>query len=572
MANNPIDLMTKVPNLADDNQSGMMTPDINMILRQAAVNPRFSKNLMTPTPAAMENQIQNENKLASGPYGDSDNVSMDSKALLDKYNYLRTQHPEVYRKSLAPYLKDDLATEDNKKNMTEPDDTNNDEDDDTEESDVAPKSAVNKAPAVAPPKQAEPEVSKLAAAQPAIPTVQQDNTNKSSTSPLMARLLDAQHQADLMRMGTSIAQGAELAGKSFQHKDQSALENQINQNLSSQANVPIDKLNQQLAIDKQDPDSQASQNFRQLLAQKYKIDPNKMQGMSIDQIIKVAPMFEKDAAAELKNQFQQLALQSKNDMFQQGLQNKLDLSQNRLDTQRDLANMRNDFNYDKLAAGADSNKAKATQKQASDDEREVAKASKEANGLSASSRSVVGNAEKIKFAAKRLNDILDDPNATPQDMSAVAADMNGLIAGTTTMTGTAHAEYSTLQNTLAKGLQYITSQPQAVDTPEVKQHIKDVANRMIKISDDVSNKHLNRVFAGRHELFQRHPDARQRIIDAAMDNGPSQANAVPNEGAAPAQTASVTPKSSDEDKEAIAWAKANPNDARSAQILKLHGM
>lgn len=551
MANN---FMTQVPDPNDDNQPGMMTPDVDAILKKAALDPRFNKNLRTPTPEAMEGQMQSEDTLTATPKSDTDNANMLSGSLLDKFEFLKNKHPEVYNKSLRPYLKDQLASDENKKMVPQAQDESTDDSDKDSGDDNSAADSTDNGDSATKDHSVQESLDRVnAAKQPVATTTPQPSTSvpqqaAPTTTPLMQRLLDAQNQADRNRAGANMSAYAQLAGESFQHKNQDALQKQIQANEQSQVNVPIDKLNQQIALDKEDPNSQASQNFRQLLAQKYKIDPTKMQGMSMDQIIKVAPMFEKDATAELRNQYQMLAMQQKNDLAQQGFQNKNDLLQSRLDTQRDLANMHNDFNYDKLDAGANSAKDKQAVKQTADDEKEIAKATKEANGMSASSRSVIGNAEKIKFAAKRLNDILDDPNATTEDMSSVAADMNGLISGTTTMGGTSHAEYNTLQSTLAKGLQYITSNPVAPNIPEVKQHIKDVANRMMKLSDDVQSQHLNRVLVGRKPLFDRHPTARQDLIDSITGKsdlsqfqqpGPDASNATPNQSAQPASSPST---------------------------------
>lgn len=185
------------------------------------------------------------------------------------------------------------------------------------------------------------------------------------------------------------------------------------------------------------------------------------------------------------------------------------------------------------------------------------------NSLTASSRSALGTAAKAKVSAQRLKDIVNDPNATNQDLQSAYADLNAIVSGNTTQSGSEHQAYNTLQNDLAQKLQYITSNPHAPDITAVKQHVANVADRMSAISDNVINQNTRTIQAGRSGWISRHPDQWKSLVEATQP-----ANELTNR----APQSSGSSQLSSQDKQAIDWANNNPKDPRAQQILKLHGL
>lgn len=186
-------------------------------------------------------------------------------------------------------------------------------------------------------------------------------------------------------------------------------------------------------------------------------------------------------------------------------------------------------------------------KQNANDDKELAKMSTEINGLKASSRSAVGSAANAKVKAQRMIDILNDPNATPQDMQSAAADLNSIVSNTTTMSGTEHQTYNNLQTEYANGVQYLLNRPHAADVPQVKQHMKDVANRMVGISDQVIAQNAGTVKAGHAGYVKRHPDEWQDLLNStsAAAGGSTSGSGDPRDAAALAKIKANNPNITD---------------------------
>lgn len=194
---------------------------------------------------------------------------------------------------------------------------------------------------------------------------------------------------------------------------------------------------------------------------------------------------------------------------------------------KDVAQYRADSLNQRYLASAEDKKTKDFVKMNADDEKEAAKVGKELNSLTASSRSALGLASTAKVKANRLNALLDDPDTTPQDFSAAATDLNAIIAGTATQGGAQHQEYNNLQMELTRYSNMLTSGAKAVNQPQVKQHIKNIANRMVQLSDNVIA-HNSRIVKTAHPGWvQRNPDKFQDMLDA-MNSGDNAGPIIPS--------------------------------------------
>lgn len=357
-----------------------------------------------------------------------------------------------------------------------------------------------------------------------------EDSKKNYYSDLMARFKEAQHKAELNKQGAQFANYAQLAGESFQHKDQSALQNRIHNNLDANANLPIEQFTQQLAIEGVDPDSQAANSMRNAYSSALGIDPSKLQGLNVAQMEKSFQFLGKNANDKILSRIKNLQVginQQKANAQQKGVELKdqqFQFQKPLIAAKTDQANASADylgqkpgFEQQKIDASLQNKETATTEKQKSSDEKEIAKGMKEGNGLSASSRSVIGSAERIKAGGQRLISIVDDQNATPQDLQSAYADMNAMISGNTTVSGQDHAAYNNLQTNFAKALQYLTSSPHPAEVPEVKAHLKDVAKRIMDLSDKIQDKQLHKVYLGRRAVYDRNPTARQDLIDSVKE-------------------------------------------------------
>lgn len=113
---------------------------------------------------------------------------------------------------------------------------------------------------------------------------------------------------------------------------------------------------------------------------------------------------------------------------------------------------------------------------------------KESNPTTASSRSVLGMAATGTAKAQRADAVLARPDATPQDIAAAVKDLGSIFqGGAPTDSGTHELEYNTLATKWANLQTLVTSNPAAVNSPQIKQHMRDI----IKELNDVNQRTIN---------------------------------------------------------------------------------
>ncbi len=156
------------------------------------------------------------------------------------------------------------------------------------------------------------------------------------------------------------------------------------------------------------------------------------------------------------------------------------------------------------------------EKQTKADNDEQEKIGKALNNLTTSGRNALGVASKARTSAQRLLEIVNDPKSTPQDMQSAYNDLNTIVSGgTSSVSGAAHQSYNNIQNDIATALSYITSNPTAVNIPEIKKHVADMTNKMITVSDGVINQNANIVKASHTGWIKKHPEEWQGLLSAA---------------------------------------------------------
>lgn len=217
-----------------------------------------------------------------------------------------------------------------------------------------------------------------------------------------------------------------------------------------------------------------------------------------------------------------------------------------------------------------------------EDELEGAVISSKANYLSGSSRTAIGQAGATKMKIDRLNQILTDPNASPQDMSAAASDLAGTVSGSggATISGAHGQEYNNLATELTKGANYLLGTTIPAQQSAAKAHMLEVAKRMDGVSNDVIASNSAIVRAGHEGWWQRHPAQGQAILDSvaqasgtgtptAAASGAKPTTSQPTvSAAAPTVSAAAHPDSP----AAVQWANNNKGDPRAVEILKRNGI
>ena len=171
------------------------------------------------------------------------------------------------------------------------------------------------------------------------------------------------------------------------------------------------------------------------------------------------------------------------------------------------------------------------------------KVSREVQPYIQSSRSSLGIAGRALVSGTRASDMLrNQPTLTSQDYQTIASDINNIISGQTTITGSQKQAYNTLADKASKIWQNITSNPTNVPQPGVKQHLADILDQMNQISVDTVNKNFHFVEASHPGFTKKNPDYFKNVaMQFASDvtgQGPSP---VQNQSNLPNQPITGTP-------------------------------
>jgi hypothetical protein len=339
----------------------------------------------------------------------------------------------------------------------------------------------------------------------------------SAQDPQDGGLSGAMHRRDLATLASQMSQAGNIIGGSLAMVGPNSAASKANEeNTALAQKIPSDYMAKSAAAS-DDPNSAISKNYREFLT-KYgvKVGP----GVTAQQIKDtLLPSAQKEQDLKEKAQAQKDSKQ---------------LSMAQINAYRDLQQSNKD------RADAEKNDFK--------DRTEQAQIMKEMNGLTASSRSALGAAATSKQKANRMIQLLQDPNATTNDYSLAATDLSSIVSGTATISGTKDQQYNTLKGTLSKGMQYLSSNPNAPDTPQVKQHMINVAKQMNNISDEVQNHQLRISKAAHSNFYNKHPEEIDNIVSAIQDNGaqeapPKQSTAQPQASAKPPHEGKYPPGS-----------------------------
>ncbi len=313
-----------------------------------------------------------------------------------------------------------------------------------------------------------------------------DQSSPSSSSNTLAQLAAAQGQqqsslqdqladarkrqaalqiiSGLGKAGTAIATG--ITGH---RPDYSSFEG-IDKDAASQ----IAQVTQNQEIQKYDPNSPLSKVYQQVLVDKFGIDPKLAAQITPAHSDTIMKLLEQDSVSKARLAQQKLLKQQYNDYKQS----------------------QNDY------------------KQQKDDENMQAKLGKVIDAQTASSRSALGAAGQAKVSIDRVLALIDNPNfsPTPQDMNSVAADINRVVSNSSSLGGAEHQQYNTLASQWANLKTLVTSSSSSVNTPEIRQHIKQVALEMQKISNNIIDSHAQAAGASYSGWIKRHPDEWRNMV------------------------------------------------------------
>lgn len=178
---------------------------------------------------------------------------------------------------------------------------------------------------------------------------------------------------------------------------------------------------------------------------------------------------------------------------------------------------------DALKAISEANGSKNTAKSDAVDAKRWDAIIKDTDPYKASSRSPLGMATIGNLKADHVIPILQNPNATNQDINASLAALDTVFqGGAATQSGIHSQEYNTIQSKLANFKTLLSSQPQAVATPEIKQHIIGLLQGLKEVNKATIKDQLDFVEAAHPDLIRKNVDAWKNVRSRIGADTPSQ--------------------------------------------------
>lgn len=153
--------------------------------------------------------------------------------------------------------------------------------------------------------------------------------------------------------------------------------------------------------------------------------------------------------------------------------------------------------------------------------------------------------------------ILDQNTITNQELNDYQQEIQGALTGAQGGGGLGkleRTEYTSLQGKIAGLKQYMTGQPQDAAPRELVERLKALADH----TREVMVQHRSGRASSLNRNFAHNPAANEEMGKAIQEYAPS--NGI------------LKSNNSQQDSQAVEWAKSNPKDPRSAIILKANGM
>jgi hypothetical protein len=169
----------------------------------------------------------------------------------------------------------------------------------------------------------------------------------------------------------------------------------------------------------------------------------------------------------------------------------------------------------KKVLGDQANKGKkdaAAAKAGASQELNWQKFAKDADVAQASSRTLVGTAASINARADRSLQILKGKQVTNQQAAGIAADIAGILKGSTPDEQSMKEQgYGTLYSRAAGLAQYITGNPTDAVTEPIKKKLKDTILELKKVDNQILKNHADSLKEKYAPLFKADPERAKKI-------------------------------------------------------------
>lgn len=140
------------------------------------------------------------------------------------------------------------------------------------------------------------------------------------------------------------------------------------------------------------------------------------------------------------------------------------------------------------------------------DEKQWVNLEKRVNLLQSSSRSALGSAAIGNQRADRALQVLDNPQATDQDLQNAMVDLAGIFqGGSPHESSLGHQQYKTLQTKINNIMTYITSSPTAAKQPAVRAKLRQVVQEIKDVDNKIIGDNMKVLEAAYPHLIQKDP-------------------------------------------------------------------
>lgn len=145
---------------------------------------------------------------------------------------------------------------------------------------------------------------------------------------------------------------------------------------------------------------------------------------------------------------------------------------------------------------------------------------KEMDLSKASSRTPLGQAVTNNMKSMRGMKLLDTKGKfTPEDKSLVVTDLAAMMKqGAPDIELIRSQNYGSLYENFKELQQKITANPQNLDIPEIRQHLKEVINGIIEVDNNIIKGHVDNIESGRSDVIAKRPEDWKKLKEKTLSS------------------------------------------------------
>lgn len=147
------------------------------------------------------------------------------------------------------------------------------------------------------------------------------------------------------------------------------------------------------------------------------------------------------------------------------------------------------------------------------------KLQKEINVSNAPAARAIGQAAVNNMRADRALKLLNKKALTANEYDVVVSDLAAIFkGGVPDVLSLEHQRYETLKGDLNSLIQYVTSEPAEVGTPEVKDRLHGITQEVKEIDNGIILNYMDSVAAGYEPYIKANPDRFAKMVNAQLRN------------------------------------------------------